>query len=64
MLAKAGAQLDPMDETCREYERVVDPKCLDQIGTEAKEFSTKPLHCQSRLAERTKTASGLVPSED
>jgi len=30
----AGA-LDPVDETFREYERVVDPKYLDQIRTEA-----------------------------
>jgi len=30
MLADAGA-LDRADETCREYERVVDPKYLDKI---------------------------------
>jgi hypothetical protein len=50
MLAAAGA-LDPTDETCREYERVVDPKYLDQIRTEAKQFSTKLLSRQSRVAE-------------
>ena len=38
MLADEGI-LDPADETCREYERVVDPKYLDQIRTEAKQFS-------------------------
>jgi hypothetical protein len=53
MLAEAGAQLDPVDETCREYESAVDPKYLDQIRAEAKEFSTKRLHRQSRLAEAT-----------
>ena len=50
MLADAGA-LDPADETCREYERVVDAKYLDQIRAEAKEFSTKLLWRQSRVAE-------------
>jgi hypothetical protein len=50
MLADAGA-LDPADETCREYERVVDPKYLDQTRTEAKQFSTKLLSRQSRVAE-------------
>ena len=39
MLAEAG-NLDPGDET-GEYERVVDPKYLDQIRTEAKQFFTK-----------------------
>jgi hypothetical protein len=33
--------LDPADETCREYERVLDAKYLDQIRTEAKQFSTR-----------------------
>src|SRR5262249_5234664 len=50
MLADAGA-LDSADETCREYERVVDPKYLDQIRSEAKQFSTKRLSRQSRVAE-------------
>jgi hypothetical protein len=50
MMAEAGA-LDPADETCREYERVVDPKYLDQIRTEAKQFSTKLLSRQSRVAK-------------
>jgi len=43
--------LDPADETAREYERVVDPKYLDQIRMQAKQFSTKCLSHQSRLAE-------------
>ncbi|PYV98988.1 MAG: hypothetical protein DMG86_15135 [Acidobacteria bacterium] len=30
MMAEAGA-LDPLDETFREYERVVDPKYLEEI---------------------------------
>ena len=38
MMPEAGA-LDSADETCREYERVVDLKYLDQIRTQAKEFS-------------------------
>ena len=46
MLPEAGA-LDPADETCREYERVVDPKYLDQIRREATQFSTKCLSRQS-----------------
>ena len=50
MLADAGA-LDSADETCREYERVVDPKYLDQIRIEAKQFSTKLLSRQSGVAE-------------
>jgi len=50
MLAEAGA-LDPADETFREYERVVDPKYLDQIRAEAKQFSTKLLSRQSRVAK-------------
>ena len=49
MLADAGA-LDPADETCREYERVVDAKYLDQIGTEAKQFSNKLLSRRSGVA--------------
>jgi hypothetical protein len=50
MLAEAGA-LDPVDETFREYERVVDPKYLEEIRAEAKQFSTKLLSRQSRVAE-------------
>jgi hypothetical protein len=52
MMTEAGA-LDPTDETFREYERVVDPKYLEEIRAEAKEFSTKRLSRQSRLAEDT-----------
>jgi hypothetical protein len=36
-----------------EYERVVDPKYLDQVRTEAKAFSTKRLARRSRLGECT-----------
>ena len=50
MMADAGA-LDPADETCREYERVVDAKYLDQIRTEAKQFSTRRLSRQSGVAK-------------
>ncbi len=50
MLADAEA-LDPIDQTFREYERVVDPKYLEKIRAEAKQFSTKLLSRQSRLAE-------------
>ena len=50
MLAEAG-DLDPGDETSREYERVVDPKYLDQIRTEAKHFFTKSLSRQSGVAK-------------
>jgi hypothetical protein len=49
MLAEAG-DLDPADETSREYERVVDPKYLDQIRTEAKQFSNKLVSRQSGVA--------------
>ena len=52
MLAAAG-ELDPADETFREYERVVDPKYLDEIRALAKQFSTKRLSRQARLAEAT-----------
>jgi hypothetical protein len=50
MMPEAG-DMDPADETCREYERVVDPKYLDQIREQAKQFSTKLLSRQSRVAE-------------
>ena len=50
MMPDAGA-LDPVDETFREYERVVDPRYLDQIRREAKQFSTKLLSRESSVAE-------------
>ena len=50
MLAEAGV-LDPMDDTFREYERVVDAKYLDEIREQAKQFSTKLLFRKSRLAK-------------
>ncbi|HKE32434.1 MAG TPA: hypothetical protein VKD65_11970 [Candidatus Angelobacter sp.] len=50
MMAEAGA-LDPAHETFREYERVVDAKYLEEIRVEAKQFSTKLLSRQSRVAE-------------
>src|SRR5579864_6062029 len=50
MMPEAGL-LDPADETCREYERVVDPKYLDQIRAQAKQFSTKLLSRHSSTAE-------------
>ena len=50
MMSEAGA-LDPADETFREYERVVDPKYLEEIRAQAKQFSTKRLSRQSRIAE-------------
>jgi hypothetical protein len=50
MMSEAG-DLDPADETFREYERVVDPNYLERIWTEAKQFSTKLLSRQSRVAE-------------
>jgi hypothetical protein len=49
MLADAG-DLDPADGTSREYERVVDPKYLGQVRTEAKQFSNKLLSRQSGVA--------------
>jgi hypothetical protein len=42
MMSEAG-NLDPVDKTCREYERVVDPRYLDEIRAGAKQFSTKLL---------------------
>jgi hypothetical protein len=50
MMTEAGS-VDPTDETCREYERVVEPKYLEQIRAEAKEFSTKSLSRKAGLAE-------------
>ncbi len=52
MLAGADA-VDAADKTYREYERVVDPKYLDEIRTAAKQFSTKRLSRQAKLAEGT-----------
>lgn len=49
MMPDAGA-LDSADETCREYERVVDPKYLDQIRAGAKQFSNKRLSRESGVA--------------
>ena len=50
MMAQAGV-MDAIDETCREYERVVDLKYLEEIRDAAKEFSTKRLSRNSALAE-------------
>jgi hypothetical protein len=50
MLPAAGA-LDPADETCREYKRVVDEKYLDEIRAQAKQFSTRSLSRQSAIAK-------------
>jgi len=50
MMAEAGA-LDPTDKTFREYERLVDPKYLEEIRAEAKQFSTKLLFRRSGLAK-------------
>ena len=49
MMPEAGA-VDPVDETCREYKREVDTKYLDQIRTQAKQFSNKRLSRQSGVA--------------
>jgi len=49
MMPEAGT-IDPKDETSREYERVADAKYLDQIRTEAKQFSNKLLSRQSGIA--------------
>lgn len=49
MLADAGA-LDSADETCREYERVIDAKYLDHIRKQTKQFSNKLLSRQSGVA--------------
>lgn len=49
MPPEAGA-LDPADETCREYERVVDTKYLDQIRMQANKFSNKLLSRRSGVA--------------
>jgi hypothetical protein len=50
MMTEAGV-LDATDETCREYERVVDLKYLQEIRAAAKEFSTKRLSRKSGVAE-------------
>jgi hypothetical protein len=49
MMADAGAP-DPADETCREYERVVDAKYLEEIRAQAKQFSSKRLSHESGVA--------------
>jgi hypothetical protein len=49
ILADAGA-LDPSDETCREYERLVDAKYLDHIRPATKQFSNKLLSRRSGVA--------------
>ena len=50
MLSEAGV-VDATDETCREYDRVVDEKYLDGIRASAREFSTKRLSRKAALAE-------------
>ena len=50
MMPDAGI-LDSTDATCREHERVVDPTYLDQVRIQAKQFPTKLLSRQSRVAE-------------
>jgi hypothetical protein len=50
MMAEAG-NLDARDQTFREYERIVDPKYLDEIRAAAKQFSTKLLSRKSSVAE-------------
>ena len=50
MMTEAGV-LDAMDETCREYERVVDANYLEEIREAAKEFSTKRLSSKAGPAE-------------
>jgi hypothetical protein len=50
MMAEAGV-LDATDETCRENERVVDLKYLQEIRAAAKEFSKKLLSRKSGVAE-------------
>jgi hypothetical protein len=45
-----AGSLDAADVTCREYERVVDAKYLDQIRIEAKQFSNKLLARESGVA--------------
>jgi hypothetical protein len=69
MMAEAGV-LDAADETCRQYERVVDLKYLEQIRAEAKEFLTKPLSreaglpsAQSETLKTGKMRSGLALSK-
>jgi hypothetical protein len=52
MMTEAGV-VDPVDETFREYERVVDAKFLDEVRVQAKQFSTKRLSRRSGLAEDT-----------
>lgn len=50
MMSEAGA-LDPVNQTFREYERVVDPKYLEEIRAGAMQFSTKLLSRKSSVAE-------------
>ena len=50
MMTKAGV-LDPINEIFRDYERVVDPKYLDEIQAGARQFSTKLLSRKASVAE-------------
>ena len=50
MLAAAG-EVDAMDITSREYERVIDATYLERIRTQAKQFSTKLLSRRAAVAE-------------
>ena len=50
MMSEAGV-LDSTNETFREYERIVDPKYLDEIRAAANQFSTKLLSRKASVAE-------------
>jgi len=50
MMSEAGV-IDPTNETFREYERIVDPRYLDEIRAAAKRFSTKLLSRKASVAE-------------
>jgi hypothetical protein len=50
MMTEAG-NLGERDQTFREYERIVDPKYLNEIRAAARQFSTKLLSRKSSVAE-------------
>jgi hypothetical protein len=50
MLSESGT-LDSLDKTFREYERVVDPKCMNEIRAAVEQFSTKLLSRKASVAE-------------
>jgi hypothetical protein len=66
MMAEAGITLDPADKTSREYERILDPKYLEEIRSQQKSSQRRSLpgnqcspSAQYEISRTGKATSGL-----